>query len=86
MTSDYIETQIDNISKLENNWNDNGALAFSNALITRAKAFAYTLTGEAEIFPTANDSIQLEIENAYGYIEIELFENGEVKCYFEEGN
>lgn len=23
MTTDYIETQIDNIAKLEDNWNDN---------------------------------------------------------------
>ena len=77
---------MDNISKLENNWNSNGAAAFSKELITKAKAFAYTLTGEAEIFPTACDSIQFEIENAYGYIEIELFENGGIKCYFEKGN
>lgn len=86
MTTDYIETQMDNIAKLEDNWNDNGAIAFSKELITKAKAMAYTLTGEFEIFPTANDSIQFEIENAYGYIEIELFKNGEIKCYFEKGN
>lgn len=74
---------IEEIRGLAENWNDNGAVAFSDAIICKAKEIVDSLDIQPEIFPTANDSIQFEFENANDdYLEFELFEDGKLKMFY----
>lgn len=69
-------TSLNEISRLETNWNGNGAESFSSQLITKCRSLIKLLKRQPDIFPTAQHSIQLEWENPVGdYMEIELFEN-----------
>jgi len=74
---------IDEIKNLKDNWNENGALAFSNEIIDKVKSLVLSLTFQPYIYPTANESIQFEYENERGdYIEFELFEDGKLKVFY----
>lgn len=80
-----MKNTLDDIAKLKNDWNENSAPAFSEALIQRCRSICETLISEPSIFPTANDSIQLEWDGPdETYLEIELFENG--RCSLSELN
>lgn len=71
-----LDTLIE-IKNLGDNWNGNGALAFSESLIDRCSNLVRILKSQPCIFPTAQESIQFEWETDNGeYIEVELFENG----------
>ena len=75
---------LDQIASLKNNWNDNGAEAFSKEIIQRSRDLITTLDRQPMIFPTANDSIQFEYEKENGdYLEFELFENGKCKLFHQ---
>ena len=68
---------VQEISFLEENWNDNGANPFSKKLIDRAYELLDKLDKVPNIRPTANDSIQFEYKKTNGeYLEFELFEDG----------
>lgn len=68
--------KIKAISKLEKNWNGNGADRFSKKLIKVAYEIIDNLEMQPEIFPTARDSIQLEYENSSkDYLEFEIFKD-----------
>lgn len=76
---------VDNMNKLnlflnfEQNWNGNGADPFSTTLINRVGNILNHLRHQPQVFPTANDSIQLEYEKENGeYLEFEIFENGNI--------
>ncbi len=65
--------RLQEIANLKNNWNNNGASAFNTKLIDKVRALTISLTYQPEIFPTANDSIQLEWDKCNGeYLEIEV--------------
>ncbi|KYD19306.1 hypothetical protein ABET52_04195 [Saccharococcus caldoxylosilyticus] len=75
------------ISKLDADWNGNGAAPFSSELIAKAFGVINKIIKQPKIFPTARDSIQLEFENENGdYLEFELFIDG-VKIFilYEDG-
>lgn len=64
------------ISDLKDNWNDNNAKKFSPELISIVKNILENIVEQPEIFPTANNSIQMEyelIDNSY--LEFEIFED-----------
>lgn len=64
------------IENLQDNWNGNGAKAFSTTLIDRCKQIVSNLNVKPAIFPTAKNSIQLEYEKDNGeYLEFEVFED-----------
>ena len=64
------------ISSLKDNWNGNGALAFSSILIEKIKNIVVGLEKQPEIFPTAANSIQLEYDGLdNSYLEIEIFDS-----------
>ena len=67
---------LDEISKLEDNWDGYGAEAFSSKHIALAKDIVTRLPYQPEIFPTPR-SIQFEytLDNN-DYLEFELFEDG----------
>lgn len=64
------------ISKLNDNWNDNNAKKFSSKLISVSKKILRNIKRQPEIFPTANNSIQMEYELTDGsYLEFEIFKD-----------
>lgn len=68
--------KLKEISDLKDNWNDNNAKKFSSELIFVVKNILENIVEQPEIFPTANNSIQMEyelIDNSY--LEFEIFED-----------
>lgn len=68
--------KLKEISDLKDNWNDNNAKKFSSELISIVKNILENIVEQPEIFPTANNSIQMEyelIDNSY--LEFEIFED-----------
>jgi len=64
--------------ELETNWNGNNAPSFSEKIIRRALDFINltSLKYQPSVFPTAEESIQLEYNKSNGnYLEIEIFED-----------
>lgn len=74
---------LDEISKLEQNWNQYDADPFSKELIDKVKNIIKNLKYQPDyIFPTARNSIQLEYYNKNNdYLEFEIFENGEIQKF-----
>lgn len=65
--------KLEEISLLRDNWNANGAKAFSASLISKARNIILFLEIQPEVFPTACDSLQLEYDKPDGtHMEIEL--------------
>ena len=84
MTSKMEESllRINQIEALENNWNGNGAAAFSKEILAKARELVALLSEQPTILPTGRDSIQLEYEKENGdYLEFELFEGGRLKMF-----
>jgi len=84
MTSKMAESlsRIDQIGALENNWNGNGAAAFSKEILAKTRELVSLLSEQPTILPTGRDSIQLEYEKQNGdYLEFELFEGGRLKMF-----
>lgn len=74
--------QIAEIEELENNWNGNGASAFTSTIIQKVRELVIGLVVQPTILPTGRASIQLEYENEDGdYLEFEIFENGRLKMF-----
>ena len=67
---------LDEFAQLEDNWNGNGAKPFGESLIRKCKEIVNKLTIIPEIFPVANNSIQLEYEKKDGgYLQFNIFEH-----------
>ena len=77
---DSIKT-LNNIRVLKPNWNKDGADAFTPELINRVEDIVKKLKIQPYIFPTQNDSIQLEYEFDKDYLEFEIFENSMIKVF-----
>jgi len=98
-TNEYFSTQsiyyiellqsLEEIKGLPNNWNDNDASQFSSQLINKAKVFisnSIAIAQHLSVFPTANNSIQVEWELFNGfYCEAEIFENS-IEIYAEKND
>ena len=66
------------ITELKDNWNNNGANAFSETLIAKCKRLVSEFQIPPSIFPTADNSIQMEWDNVAGdYLEINVYDD---KC------
>ncbi len=73
---------LNDISQLEENWNDNGAPSISNNLIERMRGMLLVLPVQPEIFPTARPSVQFEYEKEDGdYLKFELLEDNSTRIY-----
>ncbi|MBR6788249.1 MAG: hypothetical protein IKM44_00365 [Clostridia bacterium] len=69
--------RLEEIKRLEYNWNGYEAEPFSAAFITRVETIVRGLLKQPKIYPTAQSSIQLEYKNENGdYLEFEIFRNG----------
>ena len=67
--------KLDRIAKYEDNWNGDSTFKFDKEIIsnTRALLLSTSLNRQPKIFPTNNNSIQLEYEEKNLYLEIEVF-------------
>lgn len=65
--------KLKEISEYAENWNGYGAKPFDEDLIDECEFIVNQLFVCPEIFPTANNSIQLEYRSDEVYIEIEIF-------------
>ena len=89
VVSAYISNthRINEIEKLEQNWNGNGAEPFSQKLIKCVRSIVENAVYQPEIFPTANDSIQLEYDKKNGeHMEIEVFEAKDAEVFYIDVN
>lgn len=69
--------KLNEIAKLPMNWNEGGASAFQNSLISICRTIVSLLPYQPEIFPTAADSIQMEYEKDSGeYLEFNVSDSG----------
>ncbi len=74
--------KLETISNLQDNWNDNGAKAFSVELLDKVRNLIVLLDVQPEIFPTACESLQLEYDKDDGsHIEIEVNESDEAEIF-----
>ncbi|APO46803.1 hypothetical protein BS614_24005 [Paenibacillus xylanexedens] len=77
---------IQEIKKLDDNWNDNGAEKFEEELISTVISIVTFLDFQPYIFPTARKSIQLEYEKSNGdYLEMEIYKD-KIGIYMELEN
>lgn len=71
-----LEERLNFIAKMKDNWNNNGANAFSAKLISKCKEFALQLNEKPFVCPTACGSIQFEYKKEDGgYLEFEIYED-----------
>lgn len=79
--------KLEQIASLPNNWNENGANAFSKQLLSKVRNLIIFLNTQPEIFPTACDTIQLEYDKNNGaHLEIEIGENDLAEVYLIKSN
>jgi hypothetical protein len=75
--------KIETIAALNDNWNANGAKAFSSSLITKVRNIIIFLEIQPEVFPTACESLQLEYDKQDGsHMEVELTEGDEAEVFW----
>ena len=67
--------RLQEMKSLKKNWNGYGAEPIPNEIIEKVKNFVLHLKYEVEVFPTGNETIQIEASTNFGYFEIEFFEN-----------
>lgn len=79
--------KLKELSEFKNNWNGNNAVCFSSCLIEKVYEILSVVPIQPEIFPTANNSIQLEYDNSKGdYLEFEVFEDKIKKFFYGSDN
>jgi hypothetical protein len=67
--------KLEELRKLEENWNENGANPFDVDLIRICKKIVAELPVVPEIYPTACSSVQFEYETEDKYLEFEIYLN-----------
>ena len=85
LEKNYVKADatLSEIEKLKDNWNDNGASAFSSKLIEKCRGIVTQLASEPFICPTACGSIQFEYEKENGdYLEFEIYED-RIECFLD---
>ena len=74
--------KLDYIRSLGDNWNGNGAPAFTMSVTDRIESLIYNLNIQPEVFPTACGTIQLEYDNSRkDYMEIEIGESDTAEVF-----
>lgn len=75
-------SKLATIEQLADDWNGNGAKAFEYAFISKVRMIIAALEIQPELFPTADNSIQIEYEKEDGsYLEIQLSLNETCDVY-----
>lgn len=74
--------KLETIAMLQDNWNANGAKAFSDSLISKVRNIIVFLEIQPELFPTACESLQLEYDKQDGtHMEIEITEGENAEIF-----
>ena len=74
--------KLDEIKSLKRNWNGNKAKAISKRIINKTKSLIINLEKQPQIFPTANDSIQIEFDgDNNSYLELQISKNNNLSFY-----
>lgn len=74
--------KLEDIALLQDNWNMNGARAFSEKLISKVRNMIIFLEIQPEVFPTACESLQLEYDKPDGsHMEIEVTESENAEVF-----
>lgn len=68
--------EINDIEKLEYDWNQNGAEPFSNVLIEKCRKIIFNLNIIPKVYPVANNSLQFEYYKQDGsLLEFNIYED-----------
>ena len=68
--------RIKMVSELKENWNDNGALPFSQNIIKKCRELLSVLPYPMEIFPVANGSVQFEKDMSNNrFVKLNVYED-----------
>ena len=81
-----MHSALQDIARLGDNWNHNGAKSFSQDLLDKCQNLLKDFCVTPSIFPTATGAIQMEWINNGDYLEFSIFENKcEVFKMFKDG-
>ncbi len=83
-----LQMKLDEISKLEDDWNGYGAKPITKSIVIDARHFIENvkiLSQHISVFPTARQSIQFEFEHDDKYCEAEIFVD-RIEIYAEKEN
>lgn len=78
--------KLDEIRLLQPNWDSYGANAFASSFIDQVESLVRRLPHIPSIFPTGRGSIQFEYDYNGNYLEVEIYENGDITYYKELSN
>lgn len=79
--------KLDEIAKLEDNWNQRGTNAINKRLIEFCKEKLFEFEKQPDIFPVFYGSLQSEFNNGENYLEISLKKDlNRVDYYMEKNN
>lgn len=75
--------KLDEIEGLKKNWNGNKAKPISKKIVNKTKTLIINLEKQPQIFPTGNDSIQIEYDGENkSYLELQITKHNEL-AYFK---
>ncbi len=79
--------KLDEISSLKKNWNGNQAKPIHKKIIRKSKVLVIDLEKQPQIFPTANDSIQIEYDGINNsYLEFQITKKNVMSYYMVDKN
>lgn len=74
--------KLDEIKSLKKNWNGNKAKPISKRIINKTKFLIINLEKQPQIFPTANDSIQIEYDGQNNsYLELQISKKDNISYF-----
>lgn len=75
--------KLNEIQQLPRNWNGNGAHRFAKKTIKKAKSLLIDLNLQPQVFPTANNSIQIEFDGENGaYLEFQITKSAQLSYFW----
>lgn len=79
--------KLNEIKSLKRNWNGNKAKPIAKYLVNKTKYLIINLNKQPQIFPTANDSIQLEYDGENkSYLEFQVTKKNQISYYKVDKN
>ncbi|WP_294428065.1 hypothetical protein [uncultured Treponema sp.] len=80
-------SKLEEIKALRKNWNGNNSKPISKKIIKKAKTLIIDLEKQPQIFPTANDSIQIEYDGENNsYLELQITKKNKLSYYKVDKN
>ena len=75
--------KLDEIKSLKRNWNGNKAKPITKKIVNKTKSLIINLEKQPQVFPTANDSIQMEYDgDNNSYLEFQITKEN-ILSYFK---